>query len=234
MAGRPPRGVAVRRATPDDIPFLARMEREASPASGDETFWDRLLAHTGTTSLALVEALLREGGSYWWTVDDFVVLEVDGLPAGACAVFRPRADAHRRGPIDIEGLERVGRCLAWPPAATAVFRSTYERLWPADSPVFDRWEDAVIEVLAIRPCHRGLGLGHCLVEAAFDRAVDIGARNLGVMAVHDGGPARSLYARHFEPLITFHAASFDHRLPGLTRYRACLPRGGRDRRGRSL
>lgn len=54
-----------RQATTADIPFLARIEYEASLPPLNHCFWDDLLDGTGTTALQFIEAELKADACNW-------------------------------------------------------------------------------------------------------------------------------------------------------------------------
>ncbi|TAG11967.1 MAG: GNAT family N-acetyltransferase, partial [Oscillatoriales cyanobacterium] len=64
-----------RKATIADIPFLARIEYEASLPPLNHCFWEDILQGTGTSALQFIEAELRAGASNWGNVTDFLIVE---------------------------------------------------------------------------------------------------------------------------------------------------------------
>ncbi|WP_210404202.1 hypothetical protein [Chroococcidiopsis sp. TS-821] len=67
--------LSTRKATTADIPFLARIEYEASLPPLNHCFWEDMLEGTGTTALQFIEAELRTDASNWGNVADFLILE---------------------------------------------------------------------------------------------------------------------------------------------------------------
>ena len=212
---------SVRAATTADVPFLARTEFEASLAPFGRSFWDDLLSESGTDTVVFLEAVLREGASSWGAVEDFIVLEVEGTAAAACAVFAP--DEHAAlGPLNLDRLDRVAAALSWTAETAAAFRAAYQGIWSGGADFLKPQAELIVESVAVVPEFRGRGLGDALMLAAFDRARARGAANVGIMVIHGNDAAKALYEKHFEPYATFHAAYFDHAIPGLTKFRATL------------
>ena len=212
----------VRAATVEDIPFLARMDVEASLPPFGTSFWDELLECTGTETLSFLEAMLREGASNWGDVSDFIILERDGEPMATCAVFKPETQPANEGPLNLDKLDQIAQLLSWSDDTRTAFRSAYEKVWSDNTDFLKPQADLIIETVAVVQDRRGEGLGTALIEAAFARGRDLGANSIGIMVIHGNDGARSLYEKHFEPFATFHGAYFDHEFPGLTKYRASL------------
>ena len=212
----------IRAATPRDIPFLARMDVEASTPPFDRPLWDELLEGTGTPTQRFVETMFREQASNWGGVSDFLVLEVSGEPAAACAVFRPRNAPDNPGPLNLNRLEQIAWSLSWSAETMDRVRAAYAAVWAGDTAFMTPQAELIIETVAVAPGRRGSGLGRALMRAAFDRGRQLGAQSIGISVIHGNNRAQALYEKHFEPFVTYHAAYFDHQFPGLTKYRASL------------
>ncbi|MEL6838237.1 MAG: GNAT family N-acetyltransferase [Pseudomonadota bacterium] len=212
----------VRPATVQDIPFLARMDIEASSQPFGTPYWAEMLAGTDTTPQAFVAAMLRENASNWGKIEDFLILEVDGQPAATCCVFRPDAATSSTGPLNLNRLAEIGWSLGWTTTQTAQVRAKYLETFGDDADYLRPQADLIVETVAVDPGHRGKGLGTALMKAAFARGRALGAESIGIMVIQGNDNAQALYDKHFEPYATFHAAYFDHEFPGLTKYRASL------------
>lgn len=211
-----------RAATADDIPFLAKMDVEASLPPLRASFWDEHLKDTGTDTLTFLEAMLREGASNWRNVADFIILESDGAPVATCAVFKPEPAPGGDGPLNLEKLDQVASVLSWSEETKAIFRASYDMIWGGDGSFFKPQADLIIETVAVVPDQRGRGLGTALMKAAFARGRALGAASIGISVFHGNDGAQALYEKHFDPYASFWAAAFDHKFPGLTKYRAAL------------
>lgn len=215
-----------RTANTADIPFLARMTREATLPPLGTSFWDSLLEGTGTETLTFLEAMFQNDASNWGNVADFIVLELEGEPVATCAVFVPGTTPGADAPLNLDRLDRVASSLSWSPETAEAFRQTFESTWGGEDESFLKPQaDLIIETLAVAPEHRGKGLGTALLHAAFDRGRAMGAKSIGIMVIHGNDAARTLYERHFEPFTTFHAAYFKHAIQGVTKYRTSLDSG---------
>lgn len=213
---------AVRKATGEDVPFLARMGYEASLPPFEASFWDRLVEPTGTSTPVFLEAMFRLSASSWGNVEDFIILELDGQPVATCAVFRPEENLSSEGPFNLNRLPEIATALAWSNETAAAFRATYEDIWGIDTDFLKPQAETIIETVAVAPEYRSRGIGDTLIRAAFGRAREMGAASIGIMAINGNKPAQTLYEKHFEPYVTFHAAYFEHQIPGLTKYQASL------------
>lgn len=104
-----------------------------------------------------------------------------------------------------------------------MFRRTFETAWgDGDAILLKPQADLIIENFSVVPDHRGKGLGTNLIKAAFDRGRHLDAQSIGLMVIHGNDAAQALYEKHFEPYLTFHAAYFDHTIPGVTKYKKDL------------
>lgn len=215
-----------RAAKPNDIPFLARMNLEATLPPLGVSFWDSLLEGTRTETRDFLEAMFQNDASNWGNVEDFIVLELEGEPVATCAVFVPGDAPGNEAPFNLDRLDRVASSLSWSPETAEAFRKTFESTWGGeDESLLKPQADLIIETFAVAPEHRGKGLGTALLQAAFDRGRALGAGSIGIMVIHGNDTARALYEKHFEPFTTFHAAYFNHTIQGVNKYRALLDPG---------
>lgn len=212
----------VRSANRQDIPFLALMDLEASRSPFEHSFWDELLAPTRTPSARLLESMFRCDASTWGRVEDFLIIERNGQPAATCAVYRPSSTPVINGPLNLSKLPEIAAMLGWNTSTVKRFEQAYIKVWGSNNDFLKPQAELIVETVAVAPGHRGSGLGHSLMRAAFKRAREAGAASLGVMVIHGNDPAKALYEKYFEPFISFHSAFFDDTFPGLTKYRAQL------------
>ncbi|TAD87693.1 MAG: GNAT family N-acetyltransferase [Alphaproteobacteria bacterium] len=206
-----------------DIPFLAEIEEIASKPPFEYSMWDALVAPFGVTPRAFLEAMLAANAANWGAVEDFLVLEVEGRPVAACAVFDAPLEPCDRRPVKLERLPEVGRLLGWDTETTNGFRDHYNTLWGAPDPIFLQPQAPVlIESVGVLDGFRGRGLGERLMLEAKATAKERGYDTIGIMVIHGNDRAQQLYERHFERWASFYPAVFDHKFPGLTKYRAKL------------
>ena len=211
----------VRSATVADIPFLARMDYEASLPPTGENHLDQLLAGTNTPTLGFIERILEQRASNWGNVDDALILERGNEPAASCMVFKP-GPGFSDGPLDMNRLEPVVADFEWPSDTLDRVRRAYAAEWAIGRTVLRPQSDLIVETVAVAPEFRGLGLGRRLIQAAFTRARALGAGTLGIGVIHGNKAAGRLYEQYFKPLVSYHAAYFENRFPGFTAYRANL------------
>ena len=215
-------GVTVRSATPADAGVLARLDYEATLPLLNRSFYEDLLAKTGTSVLPFLEAVFRYGLSRWGTAEDFILLEVNGSVAAGCAVYKPVSAAPGTGPLSLEKLSDVAKALNWQQSQIDAFTSAHQQMWQAIGEVLLPQADCIVEAVAVLPGWRGRGLGHQLMVAAKQRAQVLGAETLGIMVIHGNDAAAHLYGQYFHPYISYHADFFDHQFSGLTKFRTRL------------
>ena len=215
-------GPTVRTATAKDVPFVAQLDYWASHEPFGRSFWDGLLTGTGTATLPFLEAVFASNASRWGGVEDFILVEGDHGPMAGCAVFAPSDSPDAWHPLDLAKLKRVADRLEWSRGAQQAFEAAYRKVWGGDLAFLEPQAERIVEAVAVAPNHRGKGLGHVLMRAAKTRAKAQGAASLGVMVIHGNEAAASLYAKHFQPYVTFHEDYFDGAFPGVTKYRASL------------
>ena len=216
--------ITVRLGSHDDVEFLARMEHEASRPPFEESIWDGLLKPLDTNPLDFLQAVFEENGSNWGNPKDFIILEVGGTPVACCAVFRPREgdDPASKGPLNLDCLPAIANRLGWSDSTTQAFKAAYQKPWGSDTSFMKPQAEVIVETVAVGSEFRGLGLGHRLMQEAFNRGRQMGAQSIGIMVIKGNDAAQALYEQHFEPYATFHGAYFNHEFPGLTKYRAML------------
>ena len=213
--------IAARAGRVEDIPFLARIIEIASTPPFPQSPLRQVLDPVDTPTLPFLEALLAEDAFAWGPVADFVVLTVDGNPAAACAVFLP--DAGNRHPVRMDLMPAVAARLGWDRARLQAIRAVHDSAFThEDEAMLTPIAGAILEAVGVLPEFRGLGLGDRLMHKAKAAARVKGAADLAVGAIAGNEPAHRLYARHFAPVVTFHAAHFDGQFPGETKYRAVL------------
>jgi len=119
-----------RRATISDIPFLAKIDYEASLPPLNHCFWEDILEDTGTGALPFLEAVFRSEASNWGNVNDFLVLEEFGKPVAAAAGYTPNSEDYC--PLRLSLLDQIAADLNWTQEITTAFRDRYLQLWGGD------------------------------------------------------------------------------------------------------
>lgn len=219
--------LTIRDATSADIPFLARIEYEASLPPMNQCFWDSLLQGTETGALQFIKAMLGANASNWGNVADFLILEEQGKPVAGAAGYTPNLEDYC--PLCLSSLDRMSRALKWSQEIAIGFRDRYEKFWGGDCrPIFltpqAPW---IIEYVAVLPEARGRGLGKVLLRAMLEKGRSQGHSYVGIMAIEGNDVARHTYeSLGFKPYQTFYAEyfakQFNLEFPGITKFGLCL------------
>lgn len=213
--------LTTRKGTIADIPFLARIQYEASLPPRNYCFWEDILEET--SALEFIEAMLSANASNWGNVDDFLILEEDGKPVAAAAGYIPQEDFR---PLALSKLNAIAQALNWSEKTAVEFRDRYEESWGNTvQPVFltpqAPW---IIEYVAVVPEARGRGLGKVLLKALLEQGKTQHS-HAGIMVINGNDVARRMYESiGFKPYLSFHAGYFskqyDIDFPGITKF--CL------------
>jgi ribosomal protein S18 acetylase RimI-like enzyme len=213
-----------RKAAIADIPFLARIEYEASLPPMNRCFWEDLLEGIGTSALDFIVAELRADASNWGGVEDFLVIEEDGQPMAAAVGYVP-SEQEDYCPLRLSRLDAVAEILGWSQATTTLFRDRYLALWGGDlHPFFlTPQADWIIETVAVLPEGRGRGLGKRLIRALLDEGRARHHEFAGIMVINGNDVARRTYESvGFKPYQTFYGDYFSEQFgiefPGVTKF----------------
>ncbi|MCU0566625.1 MAG: GNAT family N-acetyltransferase [Oculatellaceae cyanobacterium Prado106] len=219
--------LTTRRATIADIPFLARIEYEASLPPLDHCLWEDILQGTGTDALTFIAAKLKANASNWGNVNDFLILEAQGKPVAAAAGYLPNPDDYC--PLRLSALDAIAQDLQWTSATAEMFRDRYLESWGGHcQPVFltpqAPW---IIENVAVLPEARGQGYGRALLSALLQEGRSQHHSHAGIMVINGNHAAHHLYeSLGFRPYQTFHAAyfvdQFNLEFPGITKFSLSL------------
>jgi GNAT superfamily N-acetyltransferase len=215
--------LTTRKATPADIPFLARIAYEASLPPLNHCFWEDLLQGTGTPALQFIEAELRADASNWGGVADFLILADQGTPVAAAAGYVP--DTEDYCPLRLSRLDAIAQELKWSAENTAMFRDRYLELWGGDLRPYFLTPQAtwIIETVAVVPEARGRGLSKALLKALLEEGRSQQHACAGIMVINGNDVARHTYESiGFKPYQTFYAdyflAQFNVEFPGITKF----------------
>ncbi len=223
MPNQVDRELSTRQANQTDIPFLARIEYEASLPPLNQCFWDDWLAGTGTPALQFIEAKLRVDASHWGSVEDFLILEERGQPVAAAAGYQPNPKDYR--PLNLSALGQLAQELGWSSQTQQQFRERYEQFWQFDPLGVCLQPQApwIIESVAVLPEARGRGLGKALLQAMLDWGRSQHHSHAGIMIINGNEAARRTYESvGFQPYQTFYADYFAGEFVGITKFRCCL------------
>ena len=219
--------LSTRKATTADIPFLARIEYEASLPPLNHCFWEDLLQGTETIALQFIEAELRADASNWGNVADFLILEEQGKPVAAAAGYAPNMEDYL--PLNLSRLEAIAQDLKWSKETTNTFHDRYMELWGGDLRPFFLTPQAtwIIENVAVLPKSRGRGFGKALLRALLEEGRSQQHSHAGIMVINGNEVARHTYESiGFKPYQTFYAEffleQFNVEFPGITKFGLCL------------
>jgi ribosomal protein S18 acetylase RimI-like enzyme len=220
-------GLNTRKAAIADIPFLARIEYEASLPPLNQCSWEDILEGTETSALQFIEAMLRASACNWGNVTAYLILEQQGKPVAAAAGYIPNSEDYR--PLRLSGLDAIAQDLNWSKETATTFRDRYEQFLGGDyRPIFlipqAPW---IIEYVAVLPEVRGRGLGKVLLKALLDEGRSQQHSHAGIMVANGNDVARHLYESiGFKPYQTFHAEYFSQQFnldfPGITKFVLCF------------
>jgi ribosomal protein S18 acetylase RimI-like enzyme len=219
--------LSTRKATIADIPFLARIEYEASLPPLNQCFWEDILQDTETSALQFIEAMLKADASNWGNVADFWILEEQGKSVAAAAGYLPNPEDYC--PLRLSCLDRIAQDLTWSDKTVTAFSDRYEQFWGGDCrPSFltpqAPW---IVENVAVLPEARGRGLGKVLLKALLEQGRSQQHSHAGIMVINGNDVARHTYeSLGFKPYQTFQAEYFSQQFnldfPGITKFVLCL------------
>jgi len=212
----------VRRATQNDIPFVAWCNYEASSPAPNFCYWDPLLEGSNTDTMAFIEAVFKADALAWGSPEDFFIVEENGKPIAGASGFT--MDAHDYRPLKLSHLPAVATLLGWNAEMVEQFRQGYEGVWndPLDSTLAPSapW---IIECVAVVPEARGRGVAKFLMQALLEEGKRRGFPYAGISVTMDNEPARHVYEGvGFQMYMAYGAEYFNNAFPGTTKYRIQL------------
>lgn len=184
-----------RAARESDIPFLAAMADEAVRPPFPRSFWAIAGEAAGLSGLDVLAAAMRHDAFLWGRTEQFLVLEEGGAPAASCAVFS--AAELRAWPADPEKLAAALQAEGVAPDPAASVASALRGILAGveASPFAIAPAAAIVENVGVAPERRGRGLVRPLFEAAYVRARDLRADEIGLSVVLTNTAARRAYER---------------------------------------
>lgn len=215
--------LTTRKATIADIPFLAKIDYEASLPPMDHCFWEDILDGTCTDTLSFIEPMFRADASNWGSVTDFTILGEQGKPVAAAAGYAPSSEDYC--PLRLSCLDKIAQMLKWSKEIMTTFHERYLNLWGGDlRPVFltpqAPW---IIETVAVLPEARGRGLGKVLLRSLLEEGQSQRHSHAGIMVINGNDVARHTYESiGFKPYQTYYAQYFTQQFgldfPGITKF----------------
>ncbi|THF67709.1 GNAT family N-acetyltransferase [Deinococcus sp. Arct2-2] len=221
-ATRPVQEVLVRRATRQDLPFVAWCNQEATSPEPGFCYWDALLEQTQTPTPAFLETVFEVDALAWGTVEQFFLVEEHGvLLAGGSGFAMSTADYR---PLDLARLPAVAQRLGWSPPTLETFQRAYEQVWPDPlEPTLAPQASWILECIAVKPQARGRRLTQPLLQALLREGKRLGHAAAGISVTNGNVPAQRAYeAAGFRMYLSYGAAYFDDAFPGTIKYRRTL------------
>ncbi len=218
----PSDSLTVRRASAQDIPFIAWCNFESTSPEPGFSYWDPVMEGTGTKTMDFIQAVFRADALAWGSPENFFIVEQDGKPIGGASGFNMDASDYR--PLRLDRLPQVAASLGWNQATLDGFFAAYTQVWsdPLDvtlSPTAP-W---IIECVAVVPEARGRGVAKRLLNALLDEGRRLGYEQASISVTMGNEPARRLYeALGFELYMTYGPAYFEGFFPGTIKYRMRL------------
>lgn len=211
-----------RRATREDLPFLAWCNYEASSPAPGFCYWDPLLEGTGTDTIAFIRAIFEADALAWGKVEAFFVLEEGNKPIAGASAFTMDANDYR--PLRLANLPAVAKQLGWTIEKEEKFLQSYNTVWsnPKDETLAPHtsW---IIECVAVVPEKRGQGIVAELLAALFDEGRRLGLSHAGISVTEGNEAAKRAYEKAgFQMYLTYGSDYFDGAFPGTVKYRLKL------------
>jgi translation initiation factor 4G len=180
--------IAIRRARPEDAPFLAWAVLASARSHLPRGFWDLLIPESEQERLDFASALLLSEEPSWWHWSLFWIAERDGQPGAALSGFDPaRVIAADEAVVLAAAACGFGRARL-----AAAFARCQPMFACLHEPEPGAW---VVESVATRPEARGVGLASALVGRVLAEG-RAGGHALAQLSLLIGNtPAQRVYER---------------------------------------
>jgi ribosomal protein S18 acetylase RimI-like enzyme len=186
--------LTTRRATRDDISFLAWCNHEASSPAPGFCYWDPLLEDTNTTTMNFIEAVFQADALAWGKVAEFFIIEENARPVAGASAFTMNEHDYR--PLRLESLPAVAAKLGWDDKRTQLFLERYTAVWPnPKDETLAPHTPWIIECVAVAPEKRGQGVANILLEALFEEGRQLGHSHAGISVTEGNEAAKRAYEK---------------------------------------
>ncbi len=214
--------VEIRRATRQDLLFVAWCNYESTSPVPGFCYWDPLLEGFGTTTSLFIETVLRVDALAWGKVEDFFVAERDGELVGGASAFVMDIDDYR--PFRLSSLPVVAESLGWTQATIDQFIQRYTGVWAdAHDPTLAPQAPWIVECMAVLPELRGQSIAKHLLHAILEEGKKLGHSHAGISVTTGNLSAQRAYeAVGFQLHIAYGSEYFNGEFPGTTKYRIKL------------
>jgi GNAT superfamily N-acetyltransferase len=161
----------IRRASFDDVDFLAWVMYSASRSHLTRGLWDLIIGANEAGCLEYLRRLAVAQPRSLYHYESFLVAEVDGQPAAALCGF----ETNHAWEIVGQAMSNVQRDLGWTEAEAAASFERVAPMWSACMPL-DIGADFAIESIATLPEYRRRGLIGALIEDVLQHASERGCK----------------------------------------------------------
>jgi ribosomal protein S18 acetylase RimI-like enzyme len=174
----------IRRARPEDAGFIARNILAAQRGHLPRGWFDIALDRPEAECLAFVERIATARTSSWWHTSQFIIAEIEGMPAAAlCAMPAAGTRAAARSAIE-EVADKT--------ELAAIFR---RGAYAAGCWVQGGDGDWLIEHVATLTAHRGRGLVQALIGHALTAGKAVGFKRASISFLIGNEAAERCYAK---------------------------------------
>lgn len=179
----------IRPACAEDADFIARTILSSQRGPLARGWFDIALDRPEADVLAFVKRLAVARAISWWHVSQFILAEVDGVPAAALCAMPSRGSLRMARPAHEEAARAVDMS---PSDLAAMFtRGAYSNAcW-----IQGGEGDWLIEHVAVQPAFRGRGLMQALIASALEAGGAAGYTQASITFVIGNDVAQRCYAR---------------------------------------
>jgi GNAT superfamily N-acetyltransferase len=182
-------GATIRPACVDDADFIARTVLLSQRGPYPRGWFDLALKQPEPEILAFVSKLARARSVSWWHASQFLIAEVEGVPAAGLCAMPSRGSLRMARPAFEEVAHDVGMSAS--DLAAMFGRGAYsDSCWIQGGD-----DDWLIEHVAVQPDHRGRGLMQALLARALEAGKAAGYARASITFVIGNDAAERCYAR---------------------------------------
>jgi ribosomal protein S18 acetylase RimI-like enzyme len=212
-----------RRATPDDLDFVAYCNYTASSPSPDFCYWDSLIEGFGIETIVFIRQAIALDVLAWCRISDFIIVENKGIPVAGASCFIMSQYDYR--PIDLKNIGKLYNLLEWSGEQIKQFEEKYKTVWynPQDETLqpSGTW---TIECVAVIEQFRGQGIGKNLLKHIIQEAQAAEIESIGISVTIGNKIAEQLYLSvGFQRYITFFSEYYFNQFPGTAKFKLRLP-----------
>lgn len=211
-----------RRASPDDLDFIAYCNYTASSPSPGFCYWDSLIEGFGLETITFIRQAISLDVLAWCRISDFFIAENNEVPVAGASCFVMKQDDYR--PLDLNNISKLYNALEWSGEQIEQFEEKYETVWcnPQDETLrpSGTW---TMECVAVVEQLRGQGIGKDLLGHIIQEARDEEIESIGISVTLGNEIAEHLYLSvGFQRYITFFNEYYFNQFPGTAKFRLRL------------